>query len=135
VGRVGTALKPAVSIGGWCGNHAGTVAQNVQEHGTGAINIDATRVQWREGCSASPRRAPQVQLSGMLSNDPGTGGVGTRNRPLAVQCRASRTPTTAASDEPCELHSIRRCTICLPAFGCVDGCPVAELDAQSGIHN
>ena len=64
----GTALKPAAEFW-WMGRKplAGTVASNVQEHGTGALNIDACRISadfserseaWkRSGHSAKPDAA------------------------------------------------------------------------------
>lgn len=134
----GTALKPASEpiivarkpLGG-------TVAANVIEHGTGGLNVDACRV----GHSSA------ADLATSLSKNPGRNGetvtseVNAAGRPQQSVNAAGRWPSNVVlshvydcgSDEPCELHGIRRCTICLPEFGCAPGCPVAELDAQSGI--
>jgi DNA modification methylase len=51
----------------------GTVAANVLEHGTGALNVDGCRIGTSKGVPASPRRAPQGQTYGDLSKDPATG--------------------------------------------------------------
>lgn len=71
----GTALKPA-----WepiCLARkplTGTVAANVLEHGTGALDIDGCRVEGGKDVPTSPRRAAQGNAFGDLSKDPGTGG-------------------------------------------------------------
>lgn len=70
----GTALKPA-----WepiCLARkplVGTVAENVLQFGTGALNIDGCRVEGVKDVPASPRRAAQKATFGDLSKDPGTG--------------------------------------------------------------
>ena len=70
----GTALKPAYEPIVLARKALiGTVAENVLQHGTGAINIDACRVEGIKDVPASPRRAVQGVTFGDLSNDPGTG--------------------------------------------------------------
>jgi len=71
----GTALKPAWEPMVLARKPiAGTVAENVLEHGTGALNIDGCRVDGGKAVPASPRRAAQGAAYGDLSKDPGTGG-------------------------------------------------------------
>lgn len=68
----GTALKPA-----WepiCVARKpliGTVAENVLQYGTGAINVDGCRVGTSKDVPASPRRAAQGAAYGDLSNAAG----------------------------------------------------------------
>jgi len=82
----GTALKPAHEVIVSARKiPAGTVAQNVLLHGTGALNVDGCRI---------PGRWP---TNVVLSHAPKSGDTG----------------------DGC-------------ANGCVTGCPVAEMDAQSG---
>lgn len=70
----GTALKPAQEPIVLARKPLiGTVAENVLEHGTGALNIEASRVGTTKDIPASPRRAEQGAAYGDLSNDPGTG--------------------------------------------------------------
>lgn len=70
----GTALKPALEpITVARKPLVGTVAANVQTHGTGALNIDGCRIEGVKGVPASPRRAEQGTAYGDLSNDPGSG--------------------------------------------------------------
>lgn len=76
----GTALKPA-----WepiCLARkplVGTVAANVQEFGTGALNIDECRIEGVKDTPTSPRRAAQNATYGDLSKDPGTGSGWDKN--------------------------------------------------------
>lgn len=70
----GTALKPAYEPVIMARKPlVGTVAANVEKHGVGAININASRIEGIKGVPASPRRADQNATFGDLSNDPGTG--------------------------------------------------------------
>lgn len=70
----GTALKPAHEPIVLARKPlAGTVAQNVLEHGTGGLNVDGCRTGTSKAVPASPRRAPQGPALGDLGNDPGTG--------------------------------------------------------------
>jgi hypothetical protein len=115
----GTALKPASEpivvarkpLGG-------TVAACVLEHGTGALNIDATRVQMsaadREFIhkTARPNSAGQAH-EGQVMNRPAA--------PTVNVHAAGRWPANVV---------LTHTPDCDP--GCVDGCPVRELDAQSG---
>lgn len=70
----GTALKPSHEpIVVARKPFIGTVAENVLEHGTGAINVDGCRVEGIKDVPASPRRAEQGAAYGDLSKDPGDG--------------------------------------------------------------
>jgi hypothetical protein len=114
----GTALKPAQEPIVLARKPlAGTVAGNVLAHGTGGLNIDATRVGTSKDVPASPRRAVQGPAYGDLSKDPGTGSGWDRNVgrwPSNVVL--SHAPECGADDDP---------------QPCPPGCAVAELDAQS----
>jgi site-specific DNA-methyltransferase (adenine-specific) len=71
----GTALKPAFEPIVLARKPlSGTVAENVLQHGTGALNVDGTRIGTTKDVPASPRRAPQGPAYGELGNDPGDGG-------------------------------------------------------------
>lgn len=92
----------------------GTVAANVLAHGTGALNIDATRV---DGPKRSPGYAEgsagTVHVSSSLA-----GPMRYQNKDTTVgrwPANVLLTHSASCSDE-----------------GCTPGCPVAELDQQSG---
>lgn len=73
-GGRGTALKPACEPIILARKPlVGTVAANVQQFGTGALNIDGSRIGTTKDVPASVRRAPQGSAYGDLSKDPGTG--------------------------------------------------------------
>lgn len=127
----GTALKPAVEpIIVARKPFKGTVAQNVLIHGTGGMNIDGCRVATMDDLnggaySANGRAAPMSgdqrigAALGMFA--PGQAAhtdyqqPNGRWPPNLVLSHAS----TADGEDAC-------------ADGCVPGCPVAELDTQSG---
>jgi len=165
---LGTALKPAAEF--WflarkpLGGH--TVAENVLEHGTGALNIDGCRI------NASAGRPARVNKG--LGDDGATYGVGhngsrgagvtTEGRwPANValshtedciyigEQRVRRVGTGAKADsnksgvehgtgegatylarKASAAHYGEAGTETVAAWECVAGCPVAELDAQSG---
>ena len=105
----GTALKPA---------HepiilarkplTGTVAQNVTEHGTGAINVDACRVG-----TADTRRANSSATGGFV----GKFHVGQENGSPSGRWPPNLLLTHSSDCTETE---------------CADGCPVAEMGRQSG---
>lgn len=117
-----TALKPAMEDW-WLIRKplADTVAANVLQYGTGALNIDACRVgtaadmnprDFDDSCRTSPK------FSGRYNN--GTEG----------QYRASPGAVPPGRYPPHVLFShAPECT----DDACVDGCPVRELDEQSGV--
>ncbi|MBN1441691.1 MAG: site-specific DNA-methyltransferase [Planctomycetes bacterium] len=124
----GTALKPAHEVW-WLARKplAGTVAGNVLEHGTGALNIEGCRIRFaseddKAAAAAAAQRAGQT---------PRGAGIGTfERRPEDGEASASRyiaglnagrwPPNLLLSHDP-------RCN-----GVCVSGCPVAEMDRQSG---
>lgn len=114
----GTALKPAREpIVVARKPLVGTVAGNVLAFGTGALNIDACRVEGRE--------RTDYGLANATRTKGGTYGV-----PSAVadfDSSKGRWPSNlvlshAATDDGADLCGA----------GCVPGCPVMELDGQSG---
>jgi site-specific DNA-methyltransferase (adenine-specific) len=111
----GTALKPAGEpIIVARKPLIGTVAANVLEHGTGGMNIDACRV------AASGR--PHIQNNGGAKLDACYGSGKNGSKSLGVT-DLGRWPANVvlSHTEWCDEGR------------CEDGCPVAELDAQSGI--
>jgi site-specific DNA-methyltransferase (adenine-specific) len=115
----GTALKPASEpIVVARKPLAGTVAANVQAHGTGALNIDACRV-----AATDKARFP----AGIISDTERVfgGGAGTYDtRPrVADRDPSGRWPANLVLSHAADCHE---------GGPCVNGCPVAELDAQSG---
>jgi site-specific DNA-methyltransferase (adenine-specific) len=111
----GTALKPASEHWILCRKPLGahTVAANVLCYGTGALNVDACRVGTEP---AFTERKGQVSRGGILNVIDGervtSGGAGRWPANLLLS------------------HSL----YCDEASGCAPGCPVAELDAQSGVR-
>jgi DNA modification methylase len=115
----GTALKPAHEPIVLARKPlVGTVAANVLAHGTGALNIDGCRVVHQDA----------ADLATSLSKNPGRGaetvtsGVYGANRPQQQVNRDGRWPPNILLT-----HS----AAC--ADGCAPDCPVAALDAQSGV--
>jgi site-specific DNA-methyltransferase (adenine-specific) len=107
----GTALKPAHEpIVVARKPLVGTVAGNVLAHGTGALNIDGTRVGSEER-TYTPRLTSNENL-----NDDGWSKIGEPAAPVAATGRwPANLVFTHAADCGDE---------------CADGCPVAELDGQ-----
>jgi DNA modification methylase len=65
----GTALKPALEpIVVARKPLIGTVAENVLTHGTGGLNIDASRIRMQEGEKVSPFGSPTKSIGGLLNN-------------------------------------------------------------------
>ncbi len=95
----------------------GTVAQTVLKHGTGALNISACRVK-----SAEP-----VQVRG-------TAGMGYAGSSAQYELGEGRLYGTAGRwpSNVVLSHAATPDGEDLCGEGCVPGCPVADLDAQSG---
>jgi len=110
----GTALKPAHEpIVVARKPLVGTVAANVLEHGTGALNIDGCRVGTSDPLpNAGGRQVNDNQVYGK-----GLGVSSGRSAELGGRWPANLVLTHAAD--------------CGEA--CAEGCPVAELDGQSGV--
>jgi DNA modification methylase len=123
----GTALKPAHEpIVVARKPLAGTVAANVTTWGTGALNIDACRVQMSE----ADRAVVDVRSGGSSKPyDVYSAGIGTPPGERFTSAPAGRWPsnlvlTHAATPDGHDLCADR----------CVEGCPVRELDQQSGVQ-
>jgi len=100
----------------------GTVASNVLAHGTGGINVDACRVG-TDIITQHGRSAGQSDsLSGPnIAEAPGRSWTGRWPPNVILSHVPSVDPATGeVVGDAC-------------AQGCVDGCPVRELDQQSGI--
>jgi site-specific DNA-methyltransferase (adenine-specific) len=128
----GTALKPASEHWILCRKPlapAHTVAANVLEYGTGALNIDACRVALSDYDHTEyiPHRVGYKDPENYIN--PAGKGVATNfssgeHKTLGMMT-AGRWPANLLLS-----HSL----YCDEASGCALGCPVAELDAQSGIR-
>lgn len=111
----GTALKPAAEMWWLCRKPlGGTVAANVLEHGTGALNVDGCRVPTSESTvreNSAPRFDGSHYANGQVY-DPGPWQSGSD--------KGRWPPNTLLSHHPdCGAR-------------CVAECPVAMLDEQSG---
>jgi DNA modification methylase len=115
----GTALKPAREpIVVARRPLAGTVAANVLAYGTGALNIDATRVD-----------APDAPDSPIMAPNAGARYVGVLNGGTTSAPEPRATSATSAGRWPSNVVLSHASDCGEP---CVPGCPVAELDRQSG---
>jgi site-specific DNA-methyltransferase (adenine-specific) len=115
----GTALKPSHEA--WILARkplSGTVAANVLEHGTGALNIDATRI-------GTSKRVP-----GGLSRTKGNSLSGSADGSLRRETgeEGGHNPNIGRWPPHLLLTHAADC-----GETCADGCPVAEMDAQSGV--
>lgn len=112
----GTALKPSQEHW-WLVRKpfAGTVAQTVLEYGTGALNIDATRVE----AGSRPLRLSD------RTNGNDVYGDGLHGSYAAGETTQGRWPTNLVLT-----HS----ALCVEDRPCEPGCPVDELDRQSGVR-
>lgn len=114
----GTALKPATEH--WILARkplAGTVAANVLEHGTGALNVDGCRVESAENCARNPSAAQgfvYAQDDYTVAMKRGGRGHDAGRWP----------PNLLLGHAACCEDDDDTCGPC---------CPVAELDRQSGI--
>lgn len=110
----GTALKPAHEPVVVARKPlVGTVAGNVLEHGTGALNID--------GC-----RVTTTDTLGRAKGGWGNAAVGATNygnfKSIGVTKEGGRWPANIVFTHAAECGE-----------ACAEGCPVAELDGQSGV--
>lgn len=107
----------------------GTVAATVLEHGTGALNIDATRVGKEvrtnnAGGMSSLQRVSRVEQGYRQTVTQSVGEVSTVTGRWPANVILAHPPLLDEHGEPVG-------DAC--ADGCADGCAVAEMDAQSGI--
>lgn len=123
----GTALKPSfepIVVGRK--PLAGTVAQNVLAHGTGALNIDGCRV-----AGQVPETTRGRNQFGVINDDgwePSQSGERIEGNP------AGRWPSNVVLSHSPLLDEHGEIIGDACADGCVPGCAVAELDAQSGVR-
>jgi DNA modification methylase len=114
----GTALKPASEpIIVARKPLTGTVAATVQAHGTGALNVDACRV----GAGPRPADGPRGRRPRGMGEQGERKGDPIPNGPTYADGEGGRWPANVVLThaEP-------------EGEPCVPGCPVADLDAQSG---
>jgi site-specific DNA-methyltransferase (adenine-specific) len=119
----GTALKPAVEpIVVARKPLSGTVAANVLLHRTGALNVDGCRVATSDVLTGSG--VPPLQHGGLNPRPFHEVHVPTPS----VQNPAGRWPTNVVLTHGLAADGTDACQ-----DGCLPGCPVRELDAQSGV--
>lgn len=117
----GTALKPAREPIVLARKPlAGTVAANVVTYGAGGLNIDACRV---ESTGESVNRIGEASAERVY----GSGGDFTLKPGPRGGDPDGRWPTNVVLS-----HATTATGVDLCADGCVEGCPVAELNTQSG---
>jgi len=116
----GTALKPAHEpIVVARKPLVGTVAANVLEYGTGAINIDATRIGFQDGEYDPTRIQRQQHSSGAIEGAFGASAL--IGKEIQTYKEGGRWPANVmlTHTDTCDDE-------------CVPGCPVSLLDKQSG---
>lgn len=121
-----TALKPAHEPIVLARKPTGfnTTVANVLEHGTGGLNIDGCRV---ESVSDGPGTTPRSSVNGRRQSM-----AGPLNR-VPYDGSAGRWPTNVLLSHPPLLDEDGQPVGDACAAGCVDGCPVKEMDRQSGV--
>lgn len=120
----GTALKPAHEVW-WLARKPleGTVAGNVQTHGTGALNIDGCRVS----------TATQDDYGRSAANSKGTiaAHAGLEGKAFRIRERDAEYAHAAGRWPPNLL--LTHSETCVEGGDCAEDCPVAEMDRQSGM--
>jgi site-specific DNA-methyltransferase (adenine-specific) len=122
----GTTLKPAAECW-WLIRKPfkGTVAGNVLERGTGALNIDACRITTDEKLT---------RKLGKTTTSP-SGWMSANRSPIAGK-DGGRWPANLvfSHNDDCELLGHESVNGSEPSerWSCTPGCPIAELDCQSG---
>jgi DNA modification methylase len=113
----GSALKPAHEVWWLCRKPLAesSIAANVLKWGTGALNIDACRISTQD-------------TLGRLNNPGANGWKNSSGGPT----RATYDPIAANGRFPANL--LLSHTLLCDESECVEGCPVLELDKQSGIR-
>lgn len=120
----------------------GTVVENVLRHGAGVLWIDGCRI--RTGESPSVKRREASAKSGKAGRN--TSGIGGEEAKRLGRMQANRDPLVSLKHYlvvrpgeslgrwPTNLVLIHgpECRRIETAWACQDGCPVAELDQQSG---
>jgi hypothetical protein len=159
---IGTALKPAVEFWFLARKPLdGTYADNVLKHGTGGLNIDACRVGTADDRSRPPRTPNGIYGNGegtnLTASESHPAGRWPANLALShsEECRcvgtkrvkpgngSGRTGMRTAQNgviefglgaavEPWGAYVDEDGLETVAEWRCVEGCPVAELDRQSG---
>ena len=132
----GTALKPGMEpiVVARKPLAARTVAANVVKHGTGALNIDGCRI----GLDGGTSRGADGSNAGKPRNVLHGGNFG------VIALNAGRWPANvvlshvpddfdADGNEVFGCRALGTATEAQPVWECAPGCPVAALDAQSGV--
>ncbi len=145
----GTALKPACEDWWLCRKpFRGSIVKNVLEHGTGAINVGACRVGNDERVN-EPMGGPENSYGGygatatatlgrwpahlLLSHAEGCERVGVRKVKAATPWGKNDRPPLFTGEDVSPIHyADDDGTETIDDWQCVDGCPVKELDSQSG---
>lgn len=108
----------------------GSVADNVLKHGCGALNIDATRISTSDNLNGGAYAENPTERGGQDmwtstrkgdSNCFRRGGAGDYEQPTG------RWPANFI------LTHLEGCTSHGEDWACVEGCPVKEIDQQSGV--
>jgi DNA modification methylase len=123
----GTALKPAsepILIARK--PFKGTIAANVLAHGTGGMNINGCRVATSAADAKAMERANSPSSGRMKAGGSPIGTFIRSNPTGAMDTTAGRWPPNLVLSHASTEDGEDAC-----AEGCVEGCPVAELDAQS----
>lgn len=116
----GTALKPAhepIIVARM--PLAGTVAENVLAHGTGALNVGACRVAVTDSVNARRNKGTGLGYQGGDAERGAWDGAAGRWPTNIVLSHPPRVVDGEVVGDAC-------------ASGCVEGCPVRELDRQGG---
>lgn len=154
----GTALKPALEpiIVGRKPLSEKNVASNVLKWGTGGINIDATRIGTIDNLNGGAyAKTSTVRQDGWGMKRAGAGDyeqpqgrfpsnivfthaddcvqVGTRTEKISNHNAPAGTFAGGEPDRGSDTSEYRDYEVDVPIYECVDGCPVKELDSQSGI--
>lgn len=107
----------------------GTVSRNALKWGCGGINIDGTRI------ATDPKDGPSPCLgTGWAAQDKLNAEHGFRPKAYyADQSGVAYTPSILGRWPPNMILShMAGCQETVPVWVCVEGCPVAALDGQSG---
>lgn len=125
----GTALKPSQEIVVISRkNFEGTVAENVLKHGTGALNINACRIATKDNLNGGAYSGDEREKGGAWQSEDRTDGKGSGFKPGVGEFNQpeGRWPSNTIFS-----HS-EDCSETKEGWKCAEGCPVQELDRQSG---
>lgn len=102
----------------------GTIVENIRKWGTGAINIDGTRIytDWNEADRPDSWKASGHSKKPEAEKIAAPPGIG-----ITLHPKGRWPPNVVMVHSPaCQQFSER-------TWGCVEGCPVLALDGQSGV--